>query len=89
MIISLIITFLTTIIIWFLNLLPLADSSITTSISSNFASFKTWVQTANNVFPVDTLFQVLSLILLIEASLYVWKKGSYIVGIITAGILKK
>lgn len=89
MIISFIITFLTSVIIWFLNLLPLADSSITNSVSSNFSNFKTWIQTANNVFPVDTLFQILGLMLVLEAGLYLWKRGSYIVGIITAGILKR
>ena len=89
MIISFIITFLTNVIIWFLTLLPLADPTITTSVTNNFNSFKTWVQTANNVFPVDTLFQILGLMLILEAGLYLWKRGSYIVGIITAGILKR
>lgn len=88
MIISYIITFITGIVLWLLNLLPNADSSITNSITTQFTAFKTWIATANNVFPVDTLFQILGIMILLESGLYLWKLFKWIGGIISGGIIK-
>lgn len=88
MIISYIITFITNIVLWLLQLLPLADTSITSSITTQFAAFKSWIQSANNVFPVDTLFQILGIMLILESGLYLWKAFKWIGGIISGGIIK-
>jgi len=88
MIISAIITFLTGIVLWLLNLLPNADPTILSNVTTQFAAFKTWIGTANNVFPVDTLFTVLGLILVLESGLYLWKAFKWIGGIISGGIIK-
>lgn len=89
MIIDFVITFITSIVIWLLNLLPIADSTVTSNITNYFNSFKVWLGSANNMFPVDHLFIVITAMILIKNSLYLWKVFSYIGGIISGGIIKK
>lgn len=89
MIFDAIISYLAALAIWLLSLLPNINSSTLTSISTNWTSFKNTMATANAFVPVDTFFQVLGIMFVIESSLFLWHMFKWIGSIVSAGILKK
>ena len=88
MIVTAIITFIANMVLWFLNLLPNANSTYITGINNAVSTLTGWLTQWNNVFPVDTLFQVLGIMLIVELGLFIWKLYRWIAGIISGGIIK-
>jgi len=57
---------------FFVGLLPTADNTITTNITTYMANFKADLVQANYAFPVDTLLTILSIMLGVEVVIFLW-----------------
>jgi hypothetical protein len=88
MILNAIISFFVSIIQWIVGLLPNADSSIVSYISSSTASFRSAMVSINWFFPTDTALQVFSIIFIIQGGVLLFKIVKYIGGALTGGALK-
>lgn len=73
---------------YLIGLLPNADSGITSTINNTLSSFRSSLGTINWFFPVDTFLQLMSIVIVIEGILLIWKIARYIIGLFTLGVTK-
>lgn len=66
-----------------LLLFPSANPTTVSSITSSVTTFRSYMAGANWIFPVDTFFTVLGLIIAIESSWLLYKLIRWLVGILS------
>jgi len=71
----------------FLSIFPQADSATVAAITSNVSGFRSAIAGANWIFPVDTLFLFLSIIITIEGLVLSSKLIRYIISLLTLGFI--
>jgi len=82
--INLVITFLT----WIVNLFPEADSSTVTMISSFSTTLHNSLVTGSYFVPVNTMLNLMALVITIEGSILSFKIVRWISSNVTLGFLK-
>jgi hypothetical protein len=71
-----------------INLFPTADSGIIATINGSLDSFKNYLGTASWLFPVNTFFLIVGLMITIELSLISYRTIKLLVAYISAGFLR-
>jgi len=91
MILQTVVNALTTITIWIINLSPSAtptDIENIEKMTNIFIDARNIFNWVNFFFPVDTLFQIIGLFILVEFISFVFKVSRWIGSILSAGLLK-
>jgi len=80
MIVDLLIAILTTIVNFFVNLLP--TSSLPTDVTSGVSTFFASAWQYNSIFPVDTLFTLLGVSMTIMSIIFLWRGINYVISLV-------
>ena len=70
------------------NLLPNADSNAVSQLNSAMGTFRSSLASASWLFPVNQLFIVLGIVIVIELSLFTWRIIKLIVGWVSLGFIR-
>lgn len=80
MIFDLLISIITGIVNFFLNLLP--TSSLPTEVTEGFQTFMASAWQFNTVFPIDTLFTLLGITIGIMSIIFLWRGINYVISLV-------
>lgn len=91
MIFAAIVNLVYNVFLWILSLLPnmsAQDTANVATIHSAIANVRAVMQWVNFWFPIDTLYQILALIILVEVTGFLTRVTRWIASIITANLIK-
>jgi len=83
MILNSIITFLANLYLWVSSLLPAADSSILSMITSGVSDIRSSFASVGWFFPVSLFFQLLAFVVIVETSIFTYKLLRLVISFLT------
>lgn len=70
------------------NIFPIADSNIISSINTNFIQFRNIIVASNFIFPIDTLLFLLNTLFYFVSLIFTFKLGRWLLSNLSAGFFK-
>lgn len=71
-----------------IGLFPVADSGVVSAMTEKSAEFRGYLESASYLFPVNSMFTLISFVVVVEVSLFSYRLVKLVVGYISGGFLR-